>query len=62
VTLRGGKVDWAAPHNQSMDLYSNVCAIQNLWLAARAKASAMGWVSVFPRMRICGSLLVSPTA
>ena len=27
-------------------LYSTVCAIQNLWLAARAEAVGVGWVSI----------------
>jgi 5,6-dimethylbenzimidazole synthase len=27
-------------------LYSTVCAIQNLWLAARAEGIGMGWVSI----------------
>jgi 5,6-dimethylbenzimidazole synthase len=30
-----------------MDLASAACAIQNLWLAARAEGLGMGWVSVF---------------
>lgn len=30
-----------------MDLASTACAIQNLWLAARAEGLGMGWVSVF---------------
>ncbi|MCK5916887.1 MAG: 5,6-dimethylbenzimidazole synthase [Cocleimonas sp.] len=29
-----------------MDLYSSVCAIQNMWLAARAENLGMGWVSI----------------
>ncbi len=29
-----------------MDLYSTVCAIQNMWLAARAENLGMGWVSI----------------
>ena len=29
-----------------MDLYSAVCAIQNLWLAARAENVGVGWVSI----------------
>lgn len=29
-----------------MDLYSTVCAVQNLWLAARAEAIGVGWVSI----------------
>ncbi|RLV55603.1 5,6-dimethylbenzimidazole synthase [Aeromicrobium phragmitis] len=32
------------PH---MDLASAACAIQNLWLAARAEGIGMGWVSLF---------------
>jgi len=30
-----------------MDLASVACAIQNLWLAARAESVGMGWVSLF---------------
>lgn len=33
-------------HNPEMDLYSTVCAVQNLWLAARAEGIGMGWVSI----------------
>lgn len=29
------------------DLYSTCCAIQNLWLAARAEGVGVGWVSIF---------------
>jgi len=29
-----------------MDLYSTVCAVQNLWLAARAEGLGVGWVSI----------------
>jgi 5,6-dimethylbenzimidazole synthase len=29
-----------------MDLFSTVCAVQNLWLAARAEGVAVGWVSI----------------
>lgn len=44
---RGGAVVLGRTHNPSMDLYSTVCAIQNLWLAARAEGIGMGWVSIF---------------
>ena len=44
---RGGGVVLGRTHNQSMDLYSTVCAVQNLWLAARAEGIGMGWVSIF---------------
>jgi 5,6-dimethylbenzimidazole synthase len=30
-----------------MDLASVACAIQNLWLAARAEGLGMGWISLF---------------
>lgn len=35
------------------DLYSTVCAIRNLWLAARAESLGVGWVSIleFDRLR-----------
>src|SRR5438094_5202984 len=29
-----------------MDLYSTVCAVQNLWLAARVEGIGVGWVSI----------------
>lgn len=44
---RGGKVVLGRTHNQEMDLYSTVCAVQNLWLAARAEGIGVGWVSIF---------------
>ena len=28
-------------------MYSSVCAVQNLWLAARAEGLGVGWVSIF---------------
>jgi 5,6-dimethylbenzimidazole synthase len=31
----------------NMDLASVSCAIQNMWLAARAEGLGMGWVSIF---------------
>jgi len=44
------------PH---MDLASVSCAIQNLWLAARAEGLGMGWVSIFDPARL-GALLAMP--
>lgn len=32
--------------NLEMDLYSTVCAVQTLWLAARAENLGVGWVSI----------------
>jgi 5,6-dimethylbenzimidazole synthase len=45
------------PH---MDLASVSCAIQNLWLAARAEGLGMGWVSLFDPLRMA-SLLDMPS-
>ena len=44
---RGGKVILGRTHNLRMDAYSTVCAVQNLWLAARAEGVGAGWVSIF---------------
>ena len=38
--------------NLDMDLYSTVCAIQNLWLAARAENIGMGWVSILDEHKL----------
>ena len=42
-----------------MDLASVSCAIQNLWLAARAEGLGVGWVSIFDPVRL-GQLLGMP--
>lgn len=42
-----------------MDLASVACAIQNLWLAARAEGIGMGWVSLFDPDAL-GKLLALP--
>ena len=44
---RAGPVVLGRTHNTRMDSYSTVCAIQNLWLAARAEGVGVGWVSIF---------------
>ena len=44
---RGGPVVLGRTHQRDTDLYSTVCAIQNLWLAARAEGVGVGWVSIF---------------
>lgn len=43
-----------------MDLASVACAIQNLWLAARAEGLGMGWVSMFDPIKLA-ELLNIPT-
>ncbi|MCW8886721.1 MAG: 5,6-dimethylbenzimidazole synthase [Motiliproteus sp.] len=43
---RTGPVVIGRTHIKTMDLYSSVCAVQNLWLAARAEGLGVGWVSI----------------
>lgn len=43
-----------------MDIASVSCAIQNMWLAARAEGLGMGWVSIFDPIKL-GALLNVPT-
>ncbi|MEI6556881.1 MAG: 5,6-dimethylbenzimidazole synthase [Rhodospirillaceae bacterium] len=43
---RCGPVVLGRTHMPAMDLYSTVCAVQNLWLAARAEGLGVGWVSI----------------
>jgi len=43
---RTGTVVVGRTANPEMDLYSTVCAVQNLWLAARAENIGVGWVSI----------------
>lgn len=45
-TERTGPVVIGRTHIKEMDTYSSVCAIQNLWLAARAEGLGVGWVSI----------------
>ena len=43
---RAGPVVIGRTHIPMMDLFSSVCAVQNLWLAARAEGLGVGWVSI----------------
>lgn len=43
---RHGPVVVGRTHMRIMDVYSVVCAVQNLWLAARAENLGVGWVSI----------------
>ena len=45
-----------------MDLASASCAIQNLWLAARAEGLGMGWVSLFDPLELASLLGLPPGA
>ncbi|HMA15429.1 MAG: 5,6-dimethylbenzimidazole synthase [Bacteroidota bacterium] len=37
-------------------LYSTVCAVHTLWLAARAEGVGLGWVSILDPERLCADL------
>lgn len=43
---RGGRHVLGRATVRDTDLYSTCCAIQNLWLAARAEGIGVGWVSI----------------
>ena len=43
-----------------MDLASVACAIQNMWLAARAEGLGMGWVSLFDPVALARLLGIPP--
>ena len=43
---RNGPVVIGRTIKPEMDVYSTVCAIQNMWLAARAENIGLGWVSI----------------
>ncbi|MEZ0246060.1 MAG: 5,6-dimethylbenzimidazole synthase [Methylophilaceae bacterium] len=53
---RAGPVVVGRTHMKTMDLYSSVCAVQNLWLAARAEGLGVGWVSIFHQPALQESL------
>ncbi|MCW8932829.1 MAG: 5,6-dimethylbenzimidazole synthase [Gammaproteobacteria bacterium] len=58
---RAGPVVIGRTHDKSMDLFSSVCAVQNLWLAARAEGVGVGWVSIFNKKALKQALKL-PTA
>jgi 5,6-dimethylbenzimidazole synthase len=43
---RGGRHVLGRSTVRDTDLYSTCCAVQNLWLAARAEGIGVGWVSI----------------
>lgn len=57
---RGGPVVLGRTHQRDTDLYSTVCAIQNLWLAARAEGIGVGWVSIFRQEDLRAILNIPP--
>lgn len=42
------------------DLYSTVCAVENLWLAARAESLGVGWVSILDFEQLKTTLGIPP--
>ncbi|CRI65985.1 Nitroreductase family protein [Thiocapsa sp. KS1] len=57
---RSGPVVIGRTANPEMDLYSAVCAVQNLWLAARAENLGTGWVSIVHRQVLHDALGIPP--
>lgn len=49
---RAGPVVIGRTHIKTMDVYSSVCAVQNLWLAARAEGVGLGWVSILDQKKL----------
>jgi 5,6-dimethylbenzimidazole synthase len=57
---RTGPVVLGRTHIRTMDVYSSVCAVQNLWLAARAEGVGVGWVSIFDQGHLQEALGMPP--
>jgi 5,6-dimethylbenzimidazole synthase len=58
---RTGPVVLGRTHQADMDLYSAVCAVQNLWLAARVENIGVGWVSIIRHDDLRGALGIPPS-
>lgn len=58
---RSGPVVIGRTHQREMDLYSAVCAVQNLWLAARAENVGVGWVSIMRHADLRDALGIPPS-
>jgi nicotinate-nucleotide--dimethylbenzimidazole phosphoribosyltransferase len=53
---RGGRHVLGRHAQPQVALYSSVCAVQNLWLAARAEGLGVGWVSFFNERELAAAL------
>ncbi|WP_182418159.1 5,6-dimethylbenzimidazole synthase [Bartonella sp. HY038] len=51
-TKRDGTSGIGRYHNPQMSQFSTVCAVQNLWLAARAENIGVGWVSIYHEAKL----------
>lgn len=49
---RGGRHVLGRSTVRDTDIYSTCCAIQNLWLAARAEGIGVGWVSILDHVAL----------
>jgi len=49
---RGGPQVLGRSMVRATDLYSTCCAVQNLWLAARAEGIGVGWVSILDHEKL----------
>src|ERR1700730_14843043 len=58
---RTGPVVLGRTHQADMDLYSAVCAVQNLWLAARVENIGVGWVSIIRHDDLRAALAIPPS-
>ena len=53
---RGGRHVLGRHAQPQVATYSSVCAVQNLWLAARAEGLGVGWVSFFAEPELAAAL------
>ncbi len=53
---RGGRGVLGRHAQPQMAAYSTACAVQNLWLAARAEGLGVGWVSFFDERELAAAL------
>jgi nicotinate-nucleotide--dimethylbenzimidazole phosphoribosyltransferase len=59
-TTRGGRHVLGRHAQPQVATYSTACAVQNLWLAARAEGLGVGWVSFFDEHELAAALGLPP--